>query len=215
MGVYHKGMKHIKYFSILLCLFSSYAFSHPVIYKDGFVYWGSFTPDMNTQKLSYTFDPSYSIEINSSWFSNINEYRDYTIGANYLFKRWLNADSQGNLYGSIHAGTYEDKDGTGNVGHAMLMGDWESRELYTAGNIMGIYFDNKELYKYSYRIGVAPYVAGMNTLQNWLILKFDYFKEDYNGLTITPMMRFFYKNVLWELGSNTRGDSFLTLMVHY
>ena len=97
----------------------------------------------------------------------------------------------------------------------MLSADWESRKIYTAGSVMSYFYDNKELQKYSYRIGFAPYVAGMNTLQAWMILKFDYFQANKRNIDITPMMRFFYKNVLWEVGASTGGDYFLTLMTHY
>jgi hypothetical protein len=34
-------------------------------------------------------------------------------------------------------------------------------------------------------------------------------------LTITPLVRFFYQNILWEMGSSTRGEWMLNLMVHY
>ncbi len=61
----------------------------------------------------------------------------------------------------------------------------------------------------------APYIAGMNSLQAWMILKLDYFKENDRNLWITPMMRFFYKNVLWEIGANQQGEFLLTLMTHY
>ena len=208
-------MEKLKRLCFYIFFFSQTAIAHPVIYKDGIVYWGSFAPDMNTQRVSYTLDPKYSIELNSTWFLNVDDYRDYTLGFNYLLKRWLNQDSQGNIYGALHSGIYEDKNDKGAVNHVMLMGDWESRKYYTAGSVMGFYYDGEERYKYSYRAGFAPYVAGMNTLQNWLIVKFDYFKENDKTLQITPMMRFFYKNVLWEIGSTTQGDSFLTLMTHY
>jgi hypothetical protein len=206
-------IKEILLFCLLLISLNT--LSHPVIYKDGIVYWGSFAPDMNTQRVSYTLDPKYSVELNTTWFFNVDEYRDYTFGINYLFKRWLNNDSQGNIYGSLHTGYYEDNNGEGLVNHAMLMGDWESRRYYTAGSVMAFSYDGEEKYKYSYRFGVAPYIAGMNTLQAWLIVKLDYFKENNRTILITPMMRFFYKNILWEIGSNTQGDSFLTLMTHY
>jgi hypothetical protein len=32
---------------------------------------------------------------------------------------------------------------------------------------------------------------------------------------LTPLLRFFYHNVLWEMGSSTRGEWMLNFMVHY
>ena len=66
-----------------------------------------------------------------------------------------------------------------------------------------------------YCFGFAPYVAGMDTLQTWFVTQFDYYKQQNKNLVIIPKFRFFYKNVLWELGSPITGGMFLTLMLHY
>jgi uncharacterized protein YbgA (DUF1722 family) len=204
----------MKYLVAILFI-PSFLFAHPVIYKDGWVYWGEFSGNMNTQKISYTFDPKFSVESSTNWYEDIDDYRDYVFGLNYLVKRWLNTNSQGNIYLSYHAGYYKDLNSDGLTQHAMIIGDWESRSIYTAGSLMRYSYQDEELMKYSYRIGFAPFVAGMNTLQAWMILKLDYLKENNRNILITPMMRFFYRNILWEIGANTQGDYFLTLMTHY
>jgi len=171
---------------------------------------------MNNQKASYTFDPNFSIEANSLYLANIDEYRDYKIGINALVKRWLAEHSQANIYASAQAGYFHQRDDSdGSVLHGMLMADWESRHLYTAAAAMLLYFEDEYYPQYKYRFGFAPFVAGMDTLQAWLIFELSYFEKNNNQLEITPMMRFFYKNVLWEMGSSLKGELFLTLMVHY
>ncbi len=204
-----------KCLSTLILLLSFSAYSHPVIYKDGWVYWANLAPDMNSLRISYTPNPKYSLEVNSTWLQNLNEYRDYTFGFNYLFKRWLAKESQGNIYGAIHGGYYKDDRNDGFAGHAMLMGDWESRKHYSAASAMAFYYNDDVKMKYSARYGIAPYIAGMNTLQTWLIAQVEYFRANDKNPTFTPMIRFFYKNVLWETGANLKGDFFLTLMVHF
>jgi hypothetical protein len=191
------------------------AFAHPVIYKGGFIYQGTFMPQMNEMKLGYTFDPKFAVVAKSQSFEMNEDYRDYTIGLNFLAKRWLQHDSQGNLYLGLHAGQYEDNNDNGFAGHALLMADWEDREDYFLFRTKRFYYNDTESQEYMGRYGFAPFVAGMNELQTWMIVQAYYYEEQSRELIITPMMRFFYKNVLWEIGSSTKGDSFLTLMVHY
>ncbi len=197
---------------VLSCFF---VFAHPVIYKGGWVYQGSFMPQMNEIRMGYTASPKYSFVYNADYFENMDNYQDHTVGMNFLLKRWLQNDSQGNLYSGIHGGYYSDDINDGEVGHLFFMGDWESREHYTMLKTKGYFYDGKDRYSVTARYGFAPFVAGMDELQTWLILQTMYFQYQSKEVVVTPMIRFFYKNVLWEIGHSTRGQSYLTLMVHY
>ena len=206
----------MKYLIFLVLLkFSFVTQAHPVIYKGGSIFQGSFMPKMNQVRIGYTASPKYSFVYNANHFENINDYQDHTFGMNFLFKRWLNFDSQANLYGGIHGGYYKDSGSNGGVGHLFLMGDWESRVHYTMAKVKRFIYNGEYRRNYTARYGFAPFVAGMNELQAWLILQTMYVEEQSKELIITPMLRFFYKNVLWEIGHSTRGQSYLTLMVHY
>ena len=94
------------------------------------------------------------------------------------------------------------------------MADWESREWFVSGKVKGMYLMEDFLPKYNFRIGFAPYVAGMNALQTWMIVQLSYFQESKDQLIVTPLMRFFYRNALWEIGANLEGNFFLSLMTH-
>lgn len=205
----------MKYLLSLLVILSGYTYAHPVIYKGGWVYQGNFMPEMNEMKVSYTFDPKWSVVLNSHRFEMADEYQDVAIGINTLLKRWLQHDSQGNLYFGAHIGQYEDNQGEGQVTHAFLMADWEDREDYVLFKTKKYFYDGRETQDYLGRYGFAPYAAGMDELQAWAIIQGYYYEEQSKEAIITPMLRFFYKNVLWEMGSSLKGDSFLTLMVHY
>lgn len=206
-------MKTLFYFISVLTIFNT--LSHPVIYKGGWVYQSSFMPEMNNTSVGYSVSSKYSLMANSNHFKNIDNYRDYTLGANFLLKRWLNNDSQGNIYAGVHGGYYEDDFSSGEVLHSFVMGDWESREHYVAFKSDGYFYNNRKQYSYTARYGIAPYVAGMDELQTWLVFQAFYYEEQSKTAVITPMLRFFYRNVLWEVGYSTRGQSYLTLMVHY
>ena len=312
--------------------------AHPVIFKGGWVYWGTFTNQHNNQKISYTFHPRFSIELASDFHSQwmpfqlkhptekdalkhstslsldasdsfflLSRYRDYKIGINWLVKRWLLTHSQANLYLSFYTGVYQysvcDSPYKKSIKKSMwnrffcdrfqknnhykqlftptkeiltqfsLSADWESRRFYTLFHYSLTYnsrwlslyrkkektddkenknshhstqknqknvhdflfeqtglFMNKALRQNgSYRIGIAPYIAGMDQLQTWLVFQLDSFQrlrvEDHfeisSLLDITKdwkassILRFFYKNALWEVGSSFDGSFFLTLMIHY
>lgn len=205
-------MKYLLLFAVIL---SVYASAHPVTYKGGWVYQGTFMPQMNEMTMGYTFNPRWAVVANSNRFELNNEYQDYTLGFNFLAKRWLQHDSQGNIYLGAHTGQYEDFESEGQASHAMLMADWEDREDYVLFRTKRYFYDGNESQDYMARYGFAPYVAGMDELQTWMIFQAYFYEEQSKEAIITPMLRFFYKNVLWEIGSSTKGDSFLTLMVHY
>ena len=195
--------------------FTSLVFSHPVIYKDGWVYWATLTSQSNKQRVSYTFHPRFSIEANTEGLVQ-NSYRDYKIGINILLKRWYLDHSQGNIYLSLHGGT--DKK-TNYILHPQVEMDWESRKLYTALNMaMTQHWKNNQppLYKIMYRAGIAPYVAGMKDLQTWFVIQWDFtYLSNEQSIVMTPLLRFFYNNALWEMGASLKGDFFMTLMLHY
>lgn len=255
------------FFIFILTFLASFAKTHPVIYKDGFVYWGEFSSQKNTQILSYTFHPRFAFQLSSSYSDsavNFGQYRNYSLGLNILVKRWLLEDSQANVYTSFNSGFIFPRNKyslsladifpkpvkESPFFQWNLSADWESRFIYTAGGVKlrGKLSSINEYLSgdFYYRIGFAPYIAGMDTLQTWFVLMFqasadgtsdedvqDYLKEskqrgfpyqtvlimDKFGVginwKITPLLRFFYKNVLWEIGSSLQNDFYLTLMVHY
>lgn len=254
----------MKIFFILILFSSFFAKAHPVIYKDGFVYWGVYWGGVreNTQMLSYTFHPRFAVQFSSDFKQK--HHSIYQLGLNVLVKRWLLENSQANIYTSLQSGIYADElseiyKSRKKTKFPMadklrfqwdLSADWESREIYTAGNIALAGRPNwpKTLWgNFEYRIGFAPYVANMDVLQTWFVVMFQVSglgtlekdlkntlltlskqkKSQYRkalklgsstvafNWKITPLLRFFYKNVLWEIGSSLKSDFYLTLMIHY
>ena len=212
-GVYDFLMKKI--LIVLMAFYSFSIFAHPVIYKGGAVYQGTFMPMMHKMRVGYSLNSKFAVVANSNWFQEAGNYQDYTFGVNALLKRWLANDSQANVYTGFHAGQYKDDQGDGNVLSPFLMADWESRDHYTVFQTKGYIYDDQSNFDYTFRYGFAPFRAGMRDLQTWLILQAYYYKPQSSKLLVTPMIRFFYRNVLWEVGYSTRGQSYLTLMIHY
>ena len=259
-------MKMIFYFKILILTVFGFlpllAYSHPVIYKNGWVYWGEFFGTNNRQRLSYTFHPKASIELQHQTYnknftkwsgaakvhSMPEKHRETLLGFNILAKRWLFQHSQANIYAGL-AGRYnffyshENTDATQTLKQAdwllqpSVSADWESRKLYTALSLKARISEEKSIiYNTRWRAGFAPYMAGMEQLQAWMVFQLDYsfassttppssknspsknkpwISPMPSDLEFTALMRFFYKNTLWEIGSSLEGRFFLTLMIHH
>jgi hypothetical protein len=133
----------------------------------------------------------------------------------YLVKRWNKLDSQSNIYLFGGPGIHwkqNQREYFTRVGAQM---DWENRRLYFMGRYSGAHSKLGNFEQYQVRAGLAPFLAGFNELNAWIILQAQHVPQRPQETMITPLMRFFYKNVLWEMGSSVSGDWLLNLMVRY
>lgn len=205
-------MKKLTFFFLLL---SFQAFSHPVIYKGGWVISSANMPDYSTNYIMYSLSHRYAVGLEQWRFTKEEEVNDLGLfKLNHLLWRHNGKDSQANIY--LHAGLgVEDQDIGEKQTRASLMGgieaDWESRVLYTAAK----FYQFQDLYVSQARVGFSPKETSFDKLQTWFMLQAMVIDEVQEKLMLTPMVRFFYHNVLWELGSSTRGDWMINLMVHY
>ena len=94
--------------------------------------------------------------------------------------------------------------------------DWETRTLYTA--LKFYQFSSPAVTDISMaqaRIGLSPFESGFEELQSWFMVQAMVMPKVDPKVIITPLLRFFYKSVLWEMGSSTRGEWMLNIMVHH
>ena len=66
-----------------------------------------------------------------------------------------------------------------------------------------------------YRLGIAPYIAKFKELQVWVIGQLDYMSDMEEQPHFTPMLRFFYRTVLWETGVSLSGVYWFQMMAHF
>jgi len=203
----------MKILILFLMFFSSQLRAHPVIFDDG-VMWGQMmTPDMTDLQVHYSFRYNWSFGANAWRFENAaGEKREYAFAKlNHLLKRWNNADSQGNVY--LHSGLGSSRDSFAWVAGAEA--DWESRVWFLSGKWM--HFADKVVDQdlYVARVGHSPIIADVNSLQIWFMLQGQYEKHMSRTVKVTPLLRFFYHNVLWETGASLDGDYMLSFMIHY
>ncbi|MBY0386176.1 hypothetical protein K2X05_13545 [bacterium] len=134
---------------------------------------------------------------------------------NGLLKRWNGEDSQANVYVLTGVGAYWDNQREDSFASKWgVQADYETRQFYTLAQFVSWHSDQIDSNYALYRLGFAPFTAGHNELNIWCIAQFDYNKDMRNEVQITPFLRFYFKNVLWEVGSSLRGNFYGQFMVH-
>jgi len=138
---------------------------------------------------------------------------------NLLAHRWNRPDSQANLYFSGGYGTLQ-ADGERNdrlvtASRAGVQFDAETRRLYTLFKYEKLTLDHfPDIDSYVARGGLAPFLGNFDDLNIWFILEAKYAAQISKQPSFTPLLRFYLKNVLWEVGSSLKGESYLSFMVH-
>jgi hypothetical protein len=202
----------------ILTMATGKAFAHPVSYQDGFGIMSYNSPEMTELLLTYSFTPRFAIA-HSYLRDSHSEF--YIPRADFLLKRWNNTDSQANIYFSAGAGLEKFNSSTtsANLGEVVL--DWESRKYYTYLEHLYIRRDNRSnpdlpLQDYNYtklRLGFAPFLADYTDLNVWFITQFERHSDE-KQIEATQFLRFFIRNVLWEVGAGFDGSVKFNFMIH-
>lgn len=195
-------------------------FAHPVIYKDGWVISSSNMPSYSNNVLGYSWHQRWSLGVDHWRFTLDGEHSDAgLLRLNHLLWRKNASDSQANIYLHSGAGFFSQGWDEGSS-QGMAMGgvelDWEDRSRYLSFKRLQFHAPRAlDAGMTQARIGFSPVIADFEKLQTWFMIQAMHMDVIEEKVQITPMLRFFYHNVLWEFGSSTRGDWMLNLMVHY
>ena len=60
-------------------------------------------------------------------------------------------------------------------------------------------------YMARYRFGIAPYIANYDEFQIWVVGQVEYMPTIDDTIMVLPMLRYFYRTVLWETGVSLDG----------
>ena len=194
---------------VFIILLSSIS-AHPVIFKNGKVFWVSQTPSFN--------DIRFGVSQTSNWLIGGRVLEDRKsnetfalINNNYLAKRWNSRNSQANIYllSSVGVNTKNSK----SMGTFGLHGDWENRQLMVMQMLE--YYSHTSSWVSSSRLAYSPYTVDYSKMSTWLIAQYriEYNNDEFSYMFI-PVVRFFKGNYLLEIGSNGN-DSFFTFMTHF
>ncbi len=196
-------------FFALIILLSSLS-AHPVIFKNGKVFWITQNPSFN--------DIRFGVSKTNSWLIGGRFLEDRKsnetfalVNNNYLAKRWNNRNSQANLYllSSIGFNTRNSK----SMGTIGIHGDWEDRRFMVMQMIE--HFSHNSALVSNTRLAYSPYAVDYSKTSTWLIAHYriEYNNDQYSYMFF-PVIRLFKRNYLFEIGYNGN-DSFLSFMTHF
>jgi hypothetical protein len=199
----------------LLLLLPSYLKAHPVSYQDSLLIASQHSDIQGEQLLIYS--QTYYLGLGLS-ATRLQKDWIYAPQISLLAKRWNLPAAQANiyLYGGYGVLDRDSKNSTDGITRIGTQIDYETRKIFSA--IKYRRFDTFNDYNadtYTLQLGFAPYLAGFEELNTWLISEWSYtpkYKANGDG---TLFLRFFYKNIYWEIGSSFEGETMFNFMVHY
>lgn len=171
-------------------------------------------------QLMYSWSSRWATGINHWRFTKDGENTEFGfLKLNHLLLRKNEHSYQANVYllGGVGIVDSEiEKKQTNDAYMSGIEADWETRNLYSS--IKYYYFSSPNVTDISMaqaRLGFSPYESPFDQLQSWFMVQAMLMPEVDKTVSLMPLLRFFYKNVLWEVGSSTRGEWSVNLMVHY
>ncbi len=171
--------------------------------------------DASMNHATYSFSGKTAVAVRGDYFFSDDST---LLGAqgHRLLKRWNFTDAQANVYISAGAGAAL-KSGDANPAiFGGVMADFETRRWYIAYELDAAYAGSLMQYNWHRgRIGWAPYAADFDKIQPWFMLQADYRSDQKRQVTITPMMRFFTPDWMFEAGVSTRGKPMINLMLQW
>lgn len=191
---------------------------HPVSYRDAIGLMSYNSNKMNELLLTYSFSPNFAI---AHTYLRQEKSEFYIPRLDFLVKRWNQDDSQGNIYLSAGAGTEKFSSQNSSVYLGELVADWESRKYYTyfeqryikRSNTTNANLPQEHLNNSKLRLGFAPFLADYSDLNVWLIAQAER-ENDSQQIELKQFLRFYMKNVLWEVGAGFDGSLAFNFMVH-
>ena len=193
-----------------LIFFLSAISAHPVIFKNGKVFWLTQNPSFND--IRFGVSKSSNWLIGGRFLEDRNSNETFAlINNNFLAKRWNNRNSQANLYllSSVGLDTKNSK----SMSTVGVHFDWEDRRFMVMEMLE--YFSHNSAVVSNTRFAYSPYTVDFSKTSTWLIAHYrvEYSNDKYSYMFF-PVVRLFKKNYLVEIGFN-RDNSFLTFMTHF
>lgn len=203
--------------SIALAFICGRAHAHPVAYQGaiGIMTWNQ--PFMSDSWMTYSFRPDMAAAGRFMRMTMPGGTLRYN-GAqfDYLLKRWNGADYQANVYLYAGAGEARFQNRNGGAYLGGLEADAESRKYFALFKIESMQSSVGQVFNHvEARLGIAPYEAEFNEVASWFMIQAQWHPRLEREFAVTPLIRVFYKSVLWETGVSLDGDWMLNSMFHF
>jgi hypothetical protein len=201
-------------------LFIQTAQAHPVAFEGATAVQFFSDVRMREVQLYHSITSRHSLGTRYIRLGSGEEKRDLALGgANWLLHRWNRDSSQANVYLGGALGNTWNTTRSGMTGLFEIDTDWESRQYYVAAQFRGIEPIGKSrgersIYSGYARVGFAPYVAEYGDIHTWVILEVDRMTRSGMSTQVTPLLRFFHRNVLFEIGRSFDDNWKFNFMIH-
>ena len=202
-------------------LFMTLLKAHPVTFKDGTAITSIHRPKMTMIQMNHTVHRNFAVA--ASYIRMEQDTRTVSVPSlhvNTLLKRWNQIGSQANLYTITGVGVNlsEPISADSLRGIIGVQGDFETQKIYTAFTATALpsLTDFSDMpFNARYRFGIAPYIANYDELQIWVVGQVEYMADMQDQPLFTPMLRYFYRTVLWETGVSINGTYWFQMMAHF
>jgi hypothetical protein len=187
------------------------AWARPITYPGGTNVMVGTSPQMDMVHIDHTLNRNWAVGWSSSYdlaLSVATHGPQVTRGW-----RWNYPDSQANVYltGGVGAAVIDD-DAKASAWSGVTA-DWENRRWFTQiGTGAQTIADGPDRLRSQARLGIAPYVAEAGALHTWLMVQADHLPGEEETWRLTPLIRQFWRDTLWEAGVDTRGGVLLSIM---
>ena len=193
--------------------------AHPVAFRGSKGIMGFHSPKFSHNQINYSLRHWVGFGIHYFNRPNLKENKSATIlSSNFLLKRWNHSLFQSNIY-SVLGGGHSNFSGEGeSVGFGLLQFDIEDRRYYfLAKHSQMINEDQRDLKQSTLRIGLAPYLEEYDGIHSWLILEYQNteINEESAMEDLTPILRIFYRNLLFEIGQSFDGETKFNYIAHF
>ena len=186
---------------IVFIVFTQAAHAKPISYVNGFMVMQENDETGNTLSLDYTIDPKLAVGLYAKRENGGKEFKTVGPQVNTLIKRWNLPEGQGNIFNMSGAGVsryHGDNEFSAWTG---ILADYETRRIFTSYELRFMYAGDIEKSAWQRaRVGFAPYKAGYDDLNTWLMVQVDHHPAKPDNVVVTPLVRFFYKTTLVEAG---------------
>ena len=194
------------------------AWAHPVAYRGSKGLMGYHSPLLTHSQLNYSFRHWIAAGVHHIRRHEIPNRTATFASANFLIHRWNGSGLQANIYGVVGAGVSHLEGEEQSAGLALLQFDIEDRDYYFLAKHSQIVGEQrKDMDQSIVRLGFSPYVEGFEGFHSWIIFEWQN-SNFYDGTHITdltPFLRFFYRNLLFEVGQSFEGVTRFNYIVHF
>lgn len=203
------------FLSVLFLNFTAQA--HPVSFKDATAVMTWNQSFMTDNWVTYSFRSDMAIAARTMRLEMPDGRMNYYAPQfDYLVKRWNETDSQANIYVYGSYGVAHFLNETDRAGQVGIELDAESRKHYISVQYEKMWTPiGPDMDLIKARLGIAPYEAEFSEVASWFMIQYQRHPYLIKKEVVTPLMRLFYKSVLFEGGVSTDGDWMLNFMFHF